>query len=118
MLQLIKLTSVKHLLEVVSNREAFFQLLVSILQLNSKSLIALFKSLFDLIRQPPSLIRKNKEDKLQSKKTDAKEKRQCLIDDNQAMKKLLETLISHVQTFLRWLIDLGIEPEMAKLQAI
>ena len=31
MLQLIKLTSVKHLHEVVSNREAFFQLLVSIL---------------------------------------------------------------------------------------
>ena len=35
MLELIKLTSVKHLLEVVSNRDAFFQLLVTILQLNS-----------------------------------------------------------------------------------
>ena len=33
------------------------------------------------------------------------------------MKKILETLISHVQTFLRWLIDLGLQPDLAKLHA-
>jgi hypothetical protein len=95
---------------------------VSILQLNSKDLINLFKSLFDQVRQPPSLLRRVKEDKLvsQKQKQDAKstEKRQQLEEDNRSMKKILETLISHVQTFLRWLIDLGIEPELAKLQAL
>lgn len=122
MLQLIKLTSVKHLLEVIQNKEAFFQLLVSILQFDSQELITLFKRLFDNFRQPPSLMRRLKEDKLQSLKSkqDAKssEKKQQLAEDQKTMKKLLETMISHVQTFLRWLIDLGLEPEMAKLQAI
>jgi len=33
------------------------------------------------------------------------------------MKNILETLISHVQTFLRWLIDLGLQPDLAKLHA-
>jgi hypothetical protein len=74
------------------------------------------------VRQPPSLLRRVKEDKLvsQKQKQDAKstEKRQQLEEDNRSMKKILETLISHVQTFLRWLIDLGIEPELAKLQAL
>ena len=88
MLQLIKLTGVKHILEIVSNKEAFFQLLVGILQLNSKELIALFRTLFDNIRQPPSLQRKIKEDKLSQQKdnkdkSDAKstEKRQQLIEE-------------------------------------
>ena len=64
MLQVIKLTSVKHVLEVVTNKEAFFQLLVSILQLNNKDLISLFRSLFDNIRSPPSLQRKIKEEQV------------------------------------------------------
>jgi hypothetical protein len=48
---------------------------VSILQLNSQDLITLFKTLFDLIRQPPTLMRRVKEEKLKlakSAKTDAK----------------------------------------------
>lgn len=47
LLQLIKLTSVRHLYDVINNKETFFHLLVSILQLNSKDLIALFKNLLD-----------------------------------------------------------------------
>ena len=68
MLQLIKLTGIKQILDVISNKEAFFQLLVSILQLNSKDLISLYKSLFDLLRQPPTLVRRVKEDKIQQAK--------------------------------------------------
>ena len=121
MLQLIKLTSVKHILEVVQSKETFFQLLVGILQLNSKDLIVLFKSLFDSIRQPPSLIRKVKEDKLikePAKQQDAKqtEKHQLMLEEQASLKKLLSTLIGHMQNFLKWLIDLGLVPEIAKLQ--
>lgn len=47
MLQLIRLASVEKIYEVVSNKESFFNLLVSILQLNSKDLIALYKNLVD-----------------------------------------------------------------------
>jgi hypothetical protein len=75
MLQLIKLTGVKQILDVISDKEAFFQLLISILQLNSKDLISLYKSLFDSLRQPPTLVRRIKEDKLLHKnagKQDAK----------------------------------------------
>ena len=120
MLQLIKLTGVKQILDVISDKESFFQLLISILWLNSKDLISLYKSLFDSLRQPPTLVRRIKEDKLLNKnagKQDAKttEKKQQLIEDQANMKKILETLISHVQTFLRWLIDLGLQPDLAKL---
>jgi len=38
------------------------------MQLNSKDLISLYKSLFDTFRQPPTLVRRVKEDKLQSSK--------------------------------------------------
>lgn len=125
MLELIKLTNVKHLLEVVSNKEAFFQLLVTILQLNSPGLISLFKNLFEHIRQPPSVMRRIKEDQLAPKtpeetaETGGKisEKKQQLIEDNLALKSLLEHLVSHVQLFLRWLIELGLEPELAKIHA-
>ena len=72
MLQLIKLTNVKYILEVISNKDAFFQILVCILQLNSKDLIQLFKNLFDHIKSPPSLLRKLKEDEVKPDKTDAK----------------------------------------------
>jgi hypothetical protein len=68
----------------VSQKEAFFQLLVGILQLNSKDLIALFKSLFDNIRQPPSILRKIKEEKLiKDAKKDVKgnEKHQQLVSE-------------------------------------
>jgi hypothetical protein len=62
-----------------------------------------------------------KEEKLvsQKQKPDAKvsEKKQQLIDDSKTVKVLLESLITHIQAFLKWLIELGIEPEMAKLQA-
>jgi hypothetical protein len=72
------------------------------------------------LRQPPTLVRRIKEDKLLNKnagKQDAKttEKKQQLIEDQANRKKILETLISHVQTFLRWLIDLGLQPDLAKL---
>ena len=106
----------------MSSKEAFFQLLVGILQLNSKDLITLFKSLFESIRQPPSLQRKIKEDKLnkEESKQDAKvaAKHQLMLEEQSSLKKLLHTLISHMQTFLKWLIDLGLVPEMAKLQSL
>lgn len=32
------------------------------------------------------------------------------------MKDLLESMISHVQSFLKWLVDIGLSPEIARLQ--
>ena len=65
LLELIKLASIKHILEVITNKEAFFQILVSILNLNSPGLIHRFKQLFENFRQPPVLVRRLKEAKLQ-----------------------------------------------------
>ena len=61
MLQLIKLTSVSKIYEVVTNKDAFCNLLVSILHLNSKDLLSLYKNLLEDMRQPPSLLRNVKE---------------------------------------------------------
>ena len=41
-----------------------------------------------------------------------------LLDEQAESRRLLETLVLHLQAFLRWLIDLGLEPDMAKLQAL
>ena len=76
MLQVIKLTSVKHVLQVVTDKEAFFQLLVSILQLNNKDLLSIFRNLFDHIRSPPSLQRKIKEEQVKQGKAITSEKKQ------------------------------------------
>lgn len=41
-----------------------------------------------------------------------------MVEEQAALKKLLHTLINHMQTLLKWLIDLGLVPEMAKLQSL
>jgi len=43
------------------------------------------------------------------------EKKQQLNQELMNMKNILETLISHIQNFLKWLIDLGLQPDIAKL---
>ena len=82
LLQLIKLTSVDKIFEVVSNKDSFFNLLVSILQLNNKELISLFKNLIELMRQPPSFLRNIKEIKSEKEKgkkaAKASDKKQAL----------------------------------------
>ena len=71
------------------------------------------------MRQPPSLQRRIKEESIsQKQKGGAKqsEKREELIEDMKLMKQMLQTMLQHLQGFLKWLIDLGLNPEMAKLQ--
>lgn len=41
-----------------------------------------------------------------------------MLEEQSSLKKLLNTLVSHMQNFLKWLIDLGLVPEMAKLQSL
>jgi len=39
-----------------------------------------------------------------------------MLEEQASLKKLLSTLIGHMKNFLKWLIDLGLVPEIAKLQ--
>eukprot|EP00347_Sterkiella_histriomuscorum_P017580 403348792 len=114
MLHLIKLTNIKHIESVISNKDAFFQILVSILQLNSQDLIQLFKNLFDLIRQPPSAIwipnMPDQDEISLMKKSEFKEQQKAVLN-------LLEILVSHLQNFLKWMINLALQPDIAKLQS-
>ena len=59
---LLKLTSVKHLCHVAKDKEAFLTLLVTVLSINEKDLLQQYKSLLEMMKTPPSLERKKKED--------------------------------------------------------
>ncbi len=94
-------------------------LLVNILQLNNKDLISLYKNLLDQMRQPPSLLRNIKEIKTTKDKSKkvakTSEKKQQLIYQIKVVKQLLESMLINIQSFLKWVVDIGLNPDLAKL---
>lgn len=74
--------------------------------LKSKDLIALFNSLLNCILKPTL-----------KPKSEQGEKEAKVNEETKLIRKsVIETLIQHTQSFLKWLIDLGLKPDLAKLQ--